>query len=81
VVQGLRPWPGRGWRFIETALTNRVVRNRSTATGALAAWPRETWPDDAEQALASAIDREPNERLRSHMNKVLTGEPSSEWDA
>jgi len=71
VLQELRRFPGKGWPLIRTGMQSPVVRNRSMAVMALAAWDRTTWPNEAEPLLRSAIALEPNEQTLEIMVKTI----------
>jgi len=75
VLQDLGPFPGKGWPLVRAGLQSQVVSNRNLAVRALAAWGRETWPEEAETLLRDALENEPREDLRDYMRKVLAGEP------
>lgn len=75
ILQELRRFPGRGERLIGAGLKSPVVRNRNMAIAALAALPQQKWSSTLEQALRSAIEVEPDENVRTRMQKVLRGEP------
>lgn len=44
------------------------------ATRVLAAWSRESWPEEAEEVLREAAEREPSESVRGKMERTLAGE-------
>jgi hypothetical protein len=75
VLQELRRFPGRGAGLISAGLKSPVVRNRNMAIAALAASSGEKWPSGLEQSLEAAAEIEPDEGVRSRMQKVLRGEP------
>jgi hypothetical protein len=75
VLQGLSPFPGKGWPLIRAGLRSPVVRNRHMALRALAGWGRDRWPDDAAGLLRGALAREMDEDVREAIQKVLDGKP------
>lgn len=75
VLEGLHRFPGKGWSFIRAGANSPVVRNRSMAVRALAAWDRGAWPADAEPYLTGLRDREPDEDVRAWITKLLLGQP------
>ena len=77
IVSRLNNFPGQGFDLIVCALRAPPVRNRNMATKALAAWGLENWPEEAAAALKAAIAKEPDEKLRATMQRVLKGEPFS----
>lgn len=74
VVQGLANYPGKGVRFIETALRSPVTRNRFGALRTLSAWGAERWPAGVVSMLEAAEGVEPVERVREAIGRVLRGE-------
>jgi len=75
LVQDLDKWPGVGWPLIAASLTSPVIRNRNMAVRALAAWPRSTWPSEAESRLRQAIDVEPEHDVKQRMTAANEGRP------
>ena len=75
VLQDLRRFPGKGWALIRAGLRSPVIRNRNMALNALGAWPRESWPDDAELLVRRVVAEEPNDRTAALGRRVLAGEP------
>jgi hypothetical protein len=73
VVQGLRGFPGKGWRLIRAALRSPVVRNRHMALRALSSWDREDWPNDARPLLEQALREEPDGDVRTEIETLLAG--------
>jgi hypothetical protein len=73
VLQDLRRFPGRGWSLIRAGLQSPVVRNRNMAVQALAAWPRQQWPEEAPLLLKRALRDEPNANTSESMRKLLAG--------
>ncbi len=71
IVQRLEDAPGEGWPLVQASLGNRVIGVRNCALRALAAWPRDTWPDDAEEALRTALWREPSDDVRKSIRELL----------
>jgi len=74
ILQGLRPHPGHGGGLIEIGLRSPVVRNRHGALKVLAAWGQPNWPEGMEHRLAEALDREPDDKVRESIQKVIDGE-------
>lgn len=72
ILQWLRKFPGHGWEAISLGLTCRVTRNRNMALAALAEWPRNTWPDSAEDELRRLLFLEPNDKTRKRVRDLLT---------
>jgi hypothetical protein len=77
ILQDLPSFPGIGWPLIRAGLRSPVTRNRNLAAQALAAWPRKTWPPDAEAMLRRACKEEPDQYTAADIRAVLAGEP---WD-
>ncbi|MEV4535975.1 hypothetical protein AB0J82_19340 [Asanoa sp. NPDC049518] len=75
LVQDLDKWPGVGWPLISASLSSPVIRNRNMAVRALAAWPRSTWPNDAESRLQQAISLEPEHDVKQRMTAAHEGRP------
>jgi hypothetical protein len=75
IVQGLRDHPFIGWPLVAAALKSPVVRNRNMAIQALAAWGRDRWTPEIEQALVDALQAEPVQDVRGRMEELLRGEP------
>lgn len=73
VLQGLWQYPGNGFQLIETGLTSPVVSNRNFAFRTLMAWGRSNWPLGTEATLVRALQREPDEKIREWMQKVIDG--------
>lgn len=71
VVQRLARETEQGWRFIRIALQNRVTRNRNLSLRALKAWPRSSWPSDANELLRSIAWREPEDDVRKRIRELL----------
>jgi hypothetical protein len=70
--------PGRGWPLVRTALSNRVIRSRTTAVHVLNQWPRSSLPADARDAVRAATKAEPDPKIRDAMAQLLgTWEGSS----
>jgi hypothetical protein len=70
ILQDLKRFPGRGWRFIETGLQSPVTRNRNLALNALLEWPRASWPEQATPLLARLRAIEPNQKLRERLRSI-----------
>ncbi len=75
VVQSLTGHPGLGWSLVKTALNSPVIRNRNVAIRALHAWGRESWPDEAHQALQACRLKEPIADLQLRLERLLEGDP------
>jgi hypothetical protein len=73
ILQDLRRFPGKGWRFIQVGLRSPVVRNRNMALRALSAWERDTWPSNAQGLLEQALGLEPNQSVREGIETLLAG--------
>jgi hypothetical protein len=73
VLQGLAPFPGKGWLLIRAGLRSPVVRNRHMALRALAGWGRDRWPHDCADLLRAALAREMDEDVREAIQNVLDG--------
>lgn len=67
-----------GATLIEAGLKSLVIRNRSMAVNALAAWSREDWPSGLKEALERAVGCEPKEDARERTQKTLRGESLAE---
>ncbi len=74
VLQDLRRFPGKGWALIRAGLRSPLVRNRNMALHALSAWPRISWPPDADALIHRLVADEPNERTSALARSVLAGE-------
>lgn len=73
ILQDLRRFPHRGWRFIRAGLRSPVVRNRNMAINALGAWPRESWSDETRAFIIEACDSEPEQDVRQRLTCLLDG--------
>ncbi len=71
VLRGVREVPGEGSQLIAAGLENRVTRNRNSALRAIAAWPRDSWPGEAEPLLNEALWREPEPKTRETIRALL----------
>jgi len=78
VLQGVREFPGEGWGAISVGLRNRVVRNRNQALRAFSGWPRNQWPEDAEDVLQKAFWNEPRDDVRARIRALIDGVPLPE---
>lgn len=78
IVRALQRFPGRGVAFVGAALQSPLSRNRSAAARALAAWDRARWPSFVAAALDRAIHNEPDDELRTKMQRVAGGGPFDE---
>ncbi|WP_194815340.1 hypothetical protein [Nocardia sp. XZ_19_385] len=72
VVRPLSEYPGQGSRLLPVALSNRVIRCRRAALGALRAWPPEQRPPEAHAWITEAAEREPDPDLRRELLAFLT---------
>jgi hypothetical protein len=71
IVGGLEQHPGSGWLFVRSALRSGSPRTRLQAVTTLQAWPHNTWPADAEQALLALRGDEPKDNIRAKINSAL----------
>jgi hypothetical protein len=77
ILQRLNTFPGHGWAAIELGRTCRVTRNRNMAIRALREWPRDTWPEAAQDALRRLLFQEPDDKAGQRV-KDLLGEATDE---
>jgi hypothetical protein len=77
IVQDLKRFPGVGWDVVKVAMRGRTIRCRNMALNALAAWGRDAWPADAEDALTRALEIEPDDKVRNRTRAVLTRKETS----
>ena len=75
VLQELNRFPGHGYSLIATGLKSPVVRNRNMALEALSAWGEAKWPDGTKEQLKSALEKEPDEKVRKRIEEVIAGKP------
>jgi len=73
VLQGLRRFPGRGWRIIKAGLRSPVIRNRNGAIQTLAAWPRRSWTEEMRNTVEQARDEEPQQDIKACLESLLSG--------
>jgi hypothetical protein len=73
IIQDLTRFPGRGWDLIRVALRGRTNRLRNMAIKALHAWGREAWPPDAVSEIATALQREPDDKVRRRLDNLANG--------
>ena len=73
LLQRLQKLAGEGWDAIQLGLTCRVTRTRNLAIRALAGWPRDSWPDGAEDALRRLLFQEPDDGVRQRVKDLLDG--------
>jgi hypothetical protein len=78
ILQDLKRFPKRGWKFLEVGLQSPVTRNRNMALNALLEWPRPSWPKGAEELLRKAWDSEPNEKLRERLRLAVLDEEKAQ---
>lgn len=71
ILQQLQKFPGEGWEAIALGLTSRVTRNRNMALRALAEWPRDKWPNGAQEALNRLLFQEPDDGVRRRTKDLL----------
>jgi hypothetical protein len=71
ILQELGRFPGLGWNLIGAGLNSPVVRNRYMALRALSEWEKARWPAEAGAALSAARAREPDEKVRARMDRLL----------
>lgn len=75
VLQELPRFPRQGWPFIKAGMKSPVIRNRNMAIRALAAWPREDWPTEADGYVRGCASNEPDENVREWFEKLISGKP------
>lgn len=75
ILQDLDNFPGKGWAFINAGLQSPVTRNRNMGLKALSGWPRETWPEGAEDALKGFLEKEPEPDVKMRIQNLLEGRP------
>jgi hypothetical protein len=75
VLQELGRFPGLGWKLVRTGLGSPLLRNRNMALRALSEWGMPRWPAEAVPALTAAREREPDEKVRARMERLLAGKP------
>ncbi|NTF97840.1 hypothetical protein [Rhizobium rhizogenes] len=73
ILQDLGQFPTVGWTLIKAGLRSRVIRNRNFALRALGAWGRDSWSAEILDALHSARENEPDDRVRKNVENALTG--------
>lgn len=73
IIQDLTRFPGQGWDLIRVALRGRTNRLRNMAIKALHAWGREAWPPDAVSEIATALQREPDDKIRRRLDALANG--------
>jgi hypothetical protein len=71
VIRRLVELPGEGWPLVRIALNNRVIRVRNVALMVLEAWPKDNWPEEAEDLLRAAFWREPRDSVRTTIRGLL----------
>jgi hypothetical protein len=71
ILQRLRKFPQQGWTAIEVGLRCRVTRTRNMALAALGEWPRDRWPDGAQEALTQLLFQEPDDKVRKRVRELL----------
>ncbi len=74
IVQGLKRFPGKGWKFIKTSLRSPAIRNRNVAIKALSIWGKENWPDEAESLLAQSLNDEIKMDVKERIQRLINGE-------
>lgn len=73
VVRGLSSFPGVGWQLVRTALNSPVIRNRYGAIRTVGCWVAANWTSEIIVELDQAIDREPDEKVRAELERLLAG--------
>lgn len=73
ILQDLRRFPGKGWPLLRAGIRSPVVRNRHMALRAFSSWGKDRWPPEASELLATALDEEPDDSVRSAVQTVLAG--------
>jgi hypothetical protein len=73
ILQGLQGFLGHGTKLVEAGLKSPVVSNRHGALRALAAWGRPNWPEAMPARLREALRREPDDKVREAIQKVMDG--------
>jgi hypothetical protein len=71
IVQGLAPFPGRGWPLVMAALRSPVIRNRNIAIRTLRARGPEHRPTEARAAIERAAAEEPESAVRERLRDLL----------
>jgi hypothetical protein len=72
ILQNLKRFPERGWKFLQAGLQSPVTRNRNLALTAILAWPKASWPGSARELLRKAYAAEPNAKLRERLGSALS---------
>jgi hypothetical protein len=75
ILQDLRRFPLRRWKFIQAGLRSPVIRNRNMAIQALAAWPRESWTGEIASAVQRIRDLEPMDDVKRRLDNLVEGKP------
>ncbi|HEX3795273.1 MAG TPA: hypothetical protein VHV57_12305 [Acidimicrobiales bacterium] len=70
VLQGLRRFPGRGWKLVETGLRSPVVRNRNMAIRTLSAWGPGSFSPEMRAAVTAAAEIEPRDDVRGRLEDL-----------
>ena len=73
ILQDLRRFPLRGWKFIQAGLRSPVIRNRNMAIQALATWPREAWSAEVTLAVQELHNREPRDDVKRRLDDLVEG--------
>jgi hypothetical protein len=75
ILQDLRRFPLRGWKFIHAGLRSPVVRNRNMAIQALATWPSEEWTAEITSKVQEVRNLEPDNDVKRRLDSLLEGKP------
>jgi len=73
ILQRLGGHPELGWTLIETGMRSPLVRNRYKSVKALAGWPRDQWPQGAQEHVERCSEAEPDGKLRARFQELLDG--------
>ncbi|MDX1616231.1 MAG: hypothetical protein R3300_18100, partial [Candidatus Promineifilaceae bacterium] len=71
VLQDLDRFPGKGKKLLLAGLASPSVRNRNMALKALSAWQPDLIDQEMLQALDTALQREPDDRVKENIKQVL----------
>ncbi|MDF2578230.1 MAG: hypothetical protein K0S74_1714 [Chlamydiales bacterium] len=71
ILQQMSHASGKGINLIKTGLTSPVIKNRFLALEVLQAWNRDDWSQDLISFLRQSSYNEPNQYLKSDMQKLL----------
>jgi len=76
ILQDLRRFPLRGWKFVHAGLQSPVVRNRNWSINVLETWPRESWTPEVITVLQKVRDIEPDQKAKGRLTDLLKGKSS-----